>query len=93
MRKAGVAGLVSGSLGADRGMYVDNVDDGVPVAGELADLLGTYFQRERDMVVVLAGFGLDVRHVERAAGCGVEDAHQGALRVAVADVEGMHDGF
>src|SRR5580704_13495939 len=90
MWKLGVLGEAAGSLDRDSGVDVDHVDHGIPVARELADLLRIHFEHERDFVVVPVGFGLHVRNVERTAGCSVEDAHQRALRVAVADREGMH---
>src|SRR5277367_2415226 len=62
----------------------------MPIAAELANLLGIHFEQQRRGVLVPSGNGLHVRHIQCAPGSGVQDAHQRALRIAIANVKSVH---
>jgi len=73
--------------------YIGDIHDRVPVAAELADLLGVDFEKQISPMHVAGGTGVHVRDLEAAAGNGGEDPHQRALGVAIVDVKCVHVGL
>src|SRR5271169_2291534 len=69
---------------------LDYIHDRVPLAIELASLLGSDFEQQGDYVILPSVLGVHRRQIKTSAGNRVEDAHQCALRVAIADVKDLH---
>jgi len=69
---------------------IDDVRYRIPFAKELAYLLLIHLERKRDLVTVFDWPGHDRRNVESTARSPVQDAHQGALRIAIANLESLH---
>src|ERR1700686_845347 len=72
------------------GTDLDDIRDAVPLTVKLAHLLLIHIERERDLVIVLGGFGLHHRQIKRAARSRIQNAHQRSLRVAIAYVKSLH---
>src|SRR5215469_6291963 len=66
---------------------MNHVGDRVPLTEKLANLFLIDLEHQGRLVVVFGGLGVDVMQVQPAARSSVQDAHQSALRVAVADGE------
>ena len=62
----------------------------VPFAIKLADLLLIHFEPKRDQMVVIGRFRMHDRQIERAARSRVQNAHQCSLRIAIANMKGLH---
>ncbi len=65
----------------------------VPVAAELAYLLGIDLEKQVRAMYVACRCRMHVGDLDAAAGDGSEDPHQRALRVAIVDVECVHFCF
>ena len=72
------------------GTDLDDIRDPVPLAIKLADLLLIHLERQRDLMIVLGRFSVHDRKIERAARSRVQDAHQRSLRIAIANMKGLH---
>lgn len=66
---------------------MNDVRNRIPLAIKLADLFLVDIKRECDLMIVLGRFGVHRRYVKPALGSRVQDAHQGALCVAIANVK------
>src|SRR5271155_5949682 len=71
------------------GSHFDDIDDGIPLAVKLADLLGVDLQQHGDRVILPRALSVHCGKVDPPARNRVEDAHQRALRVAIADVKDL----
>src|SRR5690242_442353 len=71
-------------------LHIGDIHDGVPIAAELADLLGSDFEQQVSTIAIAGSSGANVVHIERTAGNGGQDAHQRALRIAIVDVKCVH---
>ena len=69
---------------------MDHVRNRIPFAAELADLLRIYIQGKRHLVTVFGAFRLHRRQIEPTARRRVQNAHQRPLRIAIANLEGLH---
>ena len=74
------------------GTYVDYIHNRIPFPAKLPDLLVRGFQLQGDCMVRPCGLGVYRRKIETPARNRVENAHQCALRVAIADVKDLHVG-
>src|SRR5580693_1311972 len=70
--------------------HLDDIDDRVPLTIKLANLLGVDFQQHGDRVILPGALSVHRSKVEPPARNRVEDAHQRALRVAIADMKDLH---
>ena len=66
---------------------MNDVRDRIPFAIKLADLFLIYIKRERDLMIALRGFGVHRGYIEPALRSGIQNAHQRALCIAVANVK------
>src|SRR5581483_2172498 len=68
-----------------------DVGDRIPFAVQLANLLRIHIQDQRYLMITLALLRLHIGQVKTAARCGIQDAHQGSLCIAIADMKALHD--
>jgi hypothetical protein len=66
---------------------MNDVRDRIPFAIKLADLFLIYIKRERDLMISLSRFGVHRGYIEPALRSGIQNAHQRALCIAVANVK------
>src|ERR1700678_2231657 len=72
------------------GMHIHYIHNRIPLAIELAGLLGRHFELQSDNVILPVSLSVHRGKIERAAGNCIQNAHQCALRVAIADVKDLH---
>src|SRR5579871_255611 len=72
------------------GPDMNHVSNSVPLAIELAHLLGIHIEDQRHLMLAFALLCLHKGHVETAARSGIQDAHQCSLCIAIADVKALH---
>src|ERR1700734_2276291 len=73
------------------GADIDHIHDSIPLTAKLADLFVRPLEQHRDRVLLPGNLGMHGWKIEPPARNRVEDAHQCALRVAIADVKKLHD--
>src|SRR5580692_5581152 len=72
------------------GSYFDDIHDRIPLSVKLADLLVVDFQQHGDREILPSSLGMHRSKLKRTSRDRVEDAHQCALSVAIADVKDLH---
>src|SRR5215467_11066695 len=69
---------------------IDDIDNRVPVAAKLANLLRIHFEQEISAEGAIHGSGVQVRDINSAARDRSQDAHQCALRIAILNMKCVH---
>src|ERR1700733_4185658 len=71
---------------------IGDIHNREPVAAQLSNLLGVHLEQQRDFAGLLVGFGLGVNvgEFDGASGNRGQNAHQGALRIAIVNVKTLH---
>src|SRR5579871_555539 len=69
---------------------MNHIGDRIPLAIQLANLLLIDFEQKGDVVIVLGGFCLHGWQIESPARSRVQNAHQSALSIAIANMK-LHE--
>ena len=72
------------------GMYIDHIHDRLPLSAKLSDLFVSDIQQDGYGMFLSGRIGVNRIKIESPARNCIQNAHQRALGVAIADVEDLH---
>jgi hypothetical protein len=70
--------------------HVNDIGNRIPLAIELAHLLGVDVELERDLMIVRGRPGLHPRQIKPAPRSRVQNAHQRPLSIAIVNLKNLH---